>query len=226
MTRVAMLSRLAERFGPDLFITTRTDMFEEFPKIPRLNREVIITEKIDGTNAQILIRDPSEGYSEAEIAGDRIAMATLDGKIYDIFAGSRNRFLRRGDDNFGFAYWVEQNAAELVKLGPGRHYGEWWGKGIQRGYGLTGKRFSLFNTYRWADDAVRPACCHVVPVLAQGLGADQLAMLALNKLRNTGSLAAPGFMKPEGIIVFHTAANSCFKATLDKDEEPKSKRAA
>ncbi|MES2133853.1 MAG: RNA ligase family protein [Bacteroidota bacterium] len=31
--------------------------FLEFPKMPRLSREVIITEKIDGTNAQLLITE-------------------------------------------------------------------------------------------------------------------------------------------------------------------------
>jgi len=32
-------------------------IFQEFPKIPRLNREMIVTEKIDGTNGQIIITD-------------------------------------------------------------------------------------------------------------------------------------------------------------------------
>ena len=31
--------------------------FEEFPKMPRLTREMIITEKIDGTNASIFIQN-------------------------------------------------------------------------------------------------------------------------------------------------------------------------
>jgi hypothetical protein len=50
---------------------------------------------------------------------------------------------------------------------------------------------------------------------------DEIAA-AVDRLREGGSLAALGFMKPEGIIVFHTAANSGFKVTLEKDEEPKS----
>ena len=44
------------------------------------------------------------------------------------------------------------------------------------------------------------------------------AMLALSF-----SLAAPGFMRPEGIVVFHVAANTAFKQTLEKDGEPKSR---
>jgi len=31
--------------------------FQEFPKMARLSREVIITEKIDGTNIQVFISD-------------------------------------------------------------------------------------------------------------------------------------------------------------------------
>ena len=29
--------------------------FEEFPKVPRLSRGCVITEKIDGTNAQVMV---------------------------------------------------------------------------------------------------------------------------------------------------------------------------
>jgi hypothetical protein len=42
-------------------------------------------------------------------------------------------------------------------------------------------------------------------------------------LRRNGSEAAPGFDKPEGIVVFHTAANVAFKQTLEDDDVPKSK---
>ena len=40
-------------------------------------------------------------------------------------------------------------------------------------------------------------------------------------LRERGSYAAPGFMKPEGVVVFHTAGNVGFKKTIEKDELPK-----
>ncbi len=64
-----------------------------------------------------------------------------------MFIGSRTRWITAQDDNHGFARWVEGNKQELLKLGAGRHFGEWWGSGIQRGYGLQKgeKRFSLFN---------------------------------------------------------------------------------
>jgi hypothetical protein len=45
---------------------------------------------------------------------------------------------------------------------------------------------------------------------------------ALQNLRRCGSVAAPGFMDPEGIVIYHTAANFCFKVTLANDESPKS----
>jgi hypothetical protein len=178
--------------------------FKEFPKIARLNREVIVTEKIDGTNAAVVISE--------------------DGGT--IGAQSRSRIITVDDDNFGFAKWVSANRDELLaKLGPGHHFGEWWGSGIQRGYGLTEKRFSLFNVSRWADPAVRPSCCHVVPVLATG-NAFEPVLAGLTWLRESGSQAAPGFMKPEGVVAFHTQGNLLFKVTLEKDEEWKGKSKA
>lgn len=174
-----------------------TQEFLPFQKIPRLSRECVVTEKIDGTNGVILITEAAE-----------------------IRAGSRTRWITPQDDNYGFAKWVEGNRSDLLRLGPGLHYGEWWGQGIQRNYSLCEKRFSLFNVSRWADDTVRPACCHVVPVLARDLfDAPALGLKALKQLRDEGSVAAPGFMNPEGIIIFHTAANLLFKKTIEKDEE-------
>lgn len=175
--------------------------FREFPKMARLNREVVITEKINGTNAQVAIAD------------DGVTM----------FVGSRTRWITPEDDNFGFARWAYANKEELLKLGPGRHFGEWWGNGIQCGYGLPqgDKRFSLFNVARWGDDAVRPACCGVVPVLYRGPFTTAAVEAALETLRKEGSKAVP-FMNPEGIVVYHTAANMGFKVTLEDDGIPKS----
>lgn len=190
--------------------------FQDFPKMARLSREVIVTEKIDGTNAQVFI-----------------------GKDGSIRAGSRTRWITPENDNFGFAAWVEANREELLKLGPGRHFGEWWGQGIQRRYGLEERRFSLFNTQRWAlhgteprtyptadprvirTQDVLPACCGLVPVLYVGPFCTLEVETCLNGLREFGSKAAPGFMKPEGVVVFHTAGNVGFKKTLEKDELPK-----
>lgn len=196
-------------------------LFQDFPKMARFARECIITEKIDGTNAQIFI--------------------TEDGGF---FTGSRTRWITPQDDNFGFSAWAHDRKEELMLLGPGRHFGEWWGSGIQRGYGLTNgeKRFSLFNVARWclagetpqrivtADQRVEkyqdtlPSCCGLVPVLACG-NFDTITYMAdecLMQLKDFGSFAAAGFMKPEGIVIFHAAGNVGFKRTLEKDNQPKS----
>jgi len=171
--------------------------FVAFPKMARYARSVIVTEKIDGTNAQIYINDDGE-----------------------ILAGSRTRWIVPGDDNFGFAAWVKAHEDELRGLGPGHHFGEWWGSGIQRRYGLAERRFSLFNAIRWTATAP-PACCNIVPILAQGtLGSFTLEPI-IEQLRQVGSIAAPGFMRPEGVVVFHTAANVGFKLTLENDDVPK-----
>jgi hypothetical protein len=65
---------------------------------------------------------------------------------------------------------------------------------------------------------VRPACCHVVPTLARGEFNTEEGLKVLESLRETGSVAAPGYMKPEGIIIYHTAGNYLFKKTFEKDE--------
>ncbi len=36
-------------------------------------------------------------------------------------------------------------------------------------------------------------------------------------------MAAPGFMKPEGVVAYHAQGNVLMKATLEKDEEYKGK---
>ncbi|HWU33289.1 MAG TPA: hypothetical protein VN108_10460, partial [Marmoricola sp.] len=91
-------------------------------------------------------------------------------------------------------------------------------------YGLTGtdKRFSLFNTTRWqeTDLSVVPGL-GVVPVLAAENFSTEAVGTALERLRSLGSVAAPGFMDPEGIVVFLSAARSMFKVTLKGDELPK-----
>jgi hypothetical protein len=193
--------------------------FTKFPKIPRMNRQVVITEKIDGTNAQVFI-DYSQAWKQINNPIDPIAVVGEFG----IWAGSRKRWIKPGDDNFGFAQWVKENAESLIDLGPGVHYGEWWGWKIQRGYNMPkGSRFfSLFNSGRWGNSDLRPDVCDCVPVLYEGdFNTEQINVIA-EVLRETGSFAAPGFMKPEGIVVFHKQANLLFKVTLEGDEYPKS----
>lgn len=221
--------------------------FIPFPKIPRLSRECVITEMIDGVNASVWIEPwgfennerKSSAYWHPRHVED-VACVKLNDLDFTIRAASRSRFITPDNDNFGFAAWVRDNAEELVKLGPGVHYGEWWGQGIQRGYGLDERRFSLFNTGRWIDthdemgpeinaliDEFKleraPACCHVVPVLWRGpfgemhLNWDGERYGIMPELKRTGSHAAPGFMNPEGITIYHTAAQQYFKKTFEND---------
>jgi hypothetical protein len=219
-----------------------TPTFEPFPKMARLFRECIITEKIDGTNATVAIIN-TDGRPVP-----RAIHQWEDGNgCFTLMAGSRTRWITPEADNFGFAAWVRDNTQELINLGPGLHRGEWWGSGIQRNYGLDHRRFSLFNAIRWCehdqepgiasvswDDKQRcmvekmqeraPSCCHVVPVLYRGDFLTESAASELVSLSALGSAAAPGFMRPEGIVTYHIAANVGFKTTIDNDHEPKGKR--
>jgi len=178
------------------------DDFIEFEKIARLSRNCTITEKIDGTNACIYISE--------------------SGKF---LTGSRTRWITPEDDNYGFSRWAHEHKDELMEMGQGRHFGEWWGSGCQRGYGLINgeKRFSLFNTGRWNTDNPPPPCCYIVPVLFTGIFSSTAVDDAIWTLKKNGSVASPGFMRPEGVIVYQTAGRCYFKKTIEKDEEYKGK---
>lgn len=172
--------------------------FKSFRKIPRLYRECIITEKIDGTNAQVVI--PEIPYEAIKV-------------------GSRNRWITPGKktDNYDFASFVYNNEEAIRKLGPGTHFGEWWGAGIARKYGLTERRWSLFNwTNRPLPDGL-PSNITVVPVLYTGMFSTTIVTLELDKLVASGSIAAPGFMNPEGVVVNHLASGTLYKITTDGD---------
>jgi len=203
--------------------------FVEFSKIKRLSRECIITEKIDGTNAQIFIPsiDSVTDYENWKQWGGETPF----------LVGSRTRWITPDNDNYGFARWCYENAEELLILGPGRHYGEWWGSGINRGYGLPKgeKRWSLFNTVRWClystepqqiqtgdprqvkMQDILPACCSLVPVLYRGIFNSEAVEDCLTTLFRSGSQVVPDYMNPEGVIIYHIAGNVAFKKTLGND---------
>lgn len=216
--------------------------FQEFPKIARLEKDCVVTEKLDGTNAQIQI-NTLDSFREEQLSKNTPEQRIVDlweselfknGSILSdvkitkmsgyqivpqiIRAGSRNRYLTKEQDNYGFYSWVEQNKDELVKLGPGRHYGEWWGLGIQRGYDLFERRFSLFNAGKWTAETL-PKCCHVVPILYEGTFNTVDIYDVLDELKEKGSKAAPGYMNPEGIIIYHTAARTFFKKTYEDNHK-------
>ena len=189
--------------------------FQAWGKTPRLNRQMVVTEKLDGTNAAVVIADRNKEHSLG-------AIAVTDG--YAVFAQSRKRFVTPQSDNFGFARWVSENAPGLVEaLGPGTHFGEWWGQGIQRGYGLKEKRFSLFNTNRWEYNDPRHEGVPglgTVPVLFTGLF-DSSIINDIVTYELQESYAAPGFNNPEGVVVWHDAARQSFKVLKENDDIPK-----
>jgi hypothetical protein len=115
-------------------INTRTK-FIGFPKMSRdIIGDVIITEKLDGTNACVIIEN-------GEIVGVQ----------------SRKRMINVDDDNYGFASYISQNEELILKLGDGYHYGEWCGLGIQKNpHNLDAKYFYLFDTRRWNTDNEPP----------------------------------------------------------------------
>jgi hypothetical protein len=207
--------------------------FQPFPKIPRYRREIAVSEKLDGTNAAVVWVPMSD-----EHAGDPNIISTRSIKdrhgtdlgVYAILAQSRGRFItpshiKPKNDNYGFAQWVSDHVDELANLGPGYHYGEWWGYGIQRGYGMAEKHFSLFNVSRWGDGKQeRPACCDVVPLIGY-FQPDQIGT-QVERMRTLGSLASPGYMRPEGLILWHSQSKNYFKILLEGDDVPKSLHAA
>lgn len=171
-------------------------VFKSWGKIPRYTGTINVTEKIDGTNAQIHI--------------------TSDGKV---FTGSRNRWCTPDNDNYGFSTWVHDNIEEIKKLGVGRFYGEWWGEGIGRGYGIRGKCFTLFSGQKIAklpDMMIQNN--PFVPVIYRGKCPTGTIERVMQELWDKGSSVSPGFMRPEGIIIYHEDSRALYKKTFEKDE--------
>ena len=164
--------------------------FKEWPKISRENPfKVTITEKLDGTNACIII-------AEGKIVG----------------AQSRKRLITIDNDNYGFAAWVQSNNDDILSLGDGYHYGEWAGLGIQKNpHNLDKKKFFLFNTFRWNDNCPeRPECCEVVPILFEGemdAGTVPELLMALEGGEDEN-------YTPEGLIVYYHALRAYTKHTI------------
>lgn len=164
--------------------------FKPWPKITRDNPfKATITEKIDGTNACVIIKD-------GEVVGVQ----------------SRKRFITPENDNFGFATWVEENKEELSSMGDGYHYGEWAGPGIQKNpHNLKEKTFFLFNTSRWGGhNPNTPSCCSVVPVLFRGYLEPDTIEYYLGHLE---AIALPE-ETPEGIVVYYPTFGQYTKHTI------------
>lgn len=182
--------------------------FAKWPSIQRLSSETcFVTEKIDGTNGVIYVPESPEE---------------------PVLAGSRERWLTHADgeppttqtDNFGFGVWVHERSEALRQLGPGRHYGEFHGIGIQRNYGLPDRRWASFEYWR-TDLDILGVC--VVPVLYEGSPDTLLQMRPpwdywVEQLKESGSRLYPGFTDPEGVVItFKNMNKAKFKRLCKND---------
>lgn len=214
--------------------------FREWPKTARLNRDMIVTEKVDGTNAAVRVIPAAGllGLPEVIHPGaqyeQHIAVEDANGRLMLVGAQSRKKLITPGKqtDNYGFAQFVFDNAQAFADtLGEGIHFGEWYGPGVQKNpwpQGFEGKRFMLFNVTRWGAPETRELLkgrfngqVEVATVLYEGPFDVDFVNDIVYGLKTHGSKHVPGFTKPEGVIVFNTAAGINFKVTCERDEAPK-----
>lgn len=190
--------------------------FKSWGSTTRENKNKTITEKIDGTNACLVIKDG------------------------EVKAQSRKRMITPDDDNYGFAKWAYDNAGALMDtLGFGYHYGEWYGEGIQKNpLGVEGKRFALFNATKYTEgngfDLSRVDGLETVPLLHHGqcdLWTIPNIMQDLDvygskvKGAKTRAISVPGldeilFNKAadaEGIIIWNNETRTRTKMLLEND---------
>ena len=188
--------------------------FVKWPKIGRMNKLMTVTEKIDGENAAVRFI-PAEIPGPIPDAAISLIVSTDHDPVW-VAVQSRSRFIKPSDDMNGLASWVYDNSIGLYNvLGLGTHFGEWWGKGIHRGYGLNERRFSLFNTKRWNEDGTNVPGLYSVPVLIESQFNPNTVGACLGQLEVFGSVAAPGFMQPEGVVVFHHGIGEYLKVPID-----------
>lgn len=209
---------------------TELHVFQDYGKIPRwANEHVWVSEKIDGSNSAVVIERQEEQRETDAV----VRYVYVDDVAYVVRAQSRKRFLLPGKqtDNFGFAQYVFDNAEALVKtLGVGRHYGEYWGSGIQRGYGMVnGERwFSLFPTSRVSrsfqnyHDILTVPQLNIVPELYSGPWSGNVIEDCLDVLRDHGTFASNGAGQAEGVVVTFKLSGARYKAFVNDDGVPKS----
>lgn len=206
--------------------------FEKYGDTQRLNRTTWVTEKINGTNAGIIIRPWDGTPSPDDGSQTSYVVYTTDHGPVEIAFQSRNRIITPQSDNAGFARWGLTNIYTLAdSLGLGRHFGEWWGPGIQGNpYKTAGKKFSLFNAQHWnenfadVEEELSPIGVDVVPVLGVGTDFVQTVAKAEALLREHGTFltewhrAGVPWIPAEGYVVFHSATRTRFKVLLENDE--------
>ena len=163
----------------------------QFKRLRRsaLFRDVTISEKIDGTNAQVFV--------VAEDRGRRQPGRGLGGSLRK----RTTSVSRRGSPIMLTS--CASSAQDVISA-------EWYGRGIQRRYGLQDRRFALFNSCTDGPRSARRAAA-IVPVLTtRTMGADVVSE-CLETLRSGGSLARSGFHAPGGIVIYHHASGGMFR---------------
>jgi len=185
-------------------VSRGVEEFVPYGKLPRIHKSrMVITEKIDGTNACVVIRG---------------------GEV--VLVQSRKRAITPEADNFGFAAWVRDNSRLLIEaLGEGRHYGEWAGPGIQKNpHDIMEKRFFLFNTHQFPRDRmynIQTVICptvslDVVPTIVNHRTFNlSVIQEAMDELMDNGTQVrgAGGGGKAEGVVV--SCFGQKFKCTVD-----------
>lgn len=170
-----------KQFIPGQVVDLSFDLTQhrKYPKIHRAeNINCILSEKLDGTNGVIYIGEDRK----------------------TIKAGSRNQWITSQKDNFGFAKFVYDNRQDLLKMGPGYHYGEWVGPGINRNYDLQERKFYLFPS---GKIEARPECCHSIPIEATCTFESLFVVTDFIRqdLVERGSFLNPAY-QAEGIVIY------------------------
>ena len=148
-------------------------MFEHWPSIESFHR----------------VRTDVASY--LEVVGIRVAPITYRGKVKlhgtnsgivirpdgKVLAQSRSRLISSAEDNMGFATWLEAHADTFSRLNrdvPIIIYGEWCGKGIQKGVAISNIDkviFAVFAVQFGASDD-NASCIHIEPTLIEQFFAD------------------------------------------------------
>lgn len=188
--------------------------FKEWPKIPRGGKgeTITITEKIDGTNACVIVQETSIGPI---VVGCQSRTKLLSYREIEQYEDAINvTGWRDLGENYGFSAWVKANAEELSKLGEGYHYGEWAGEGIQKNHhNIEGKKLFLFNSERWRDGRQeRPAGVECVPVLYEGEKGDHTIDNVMDDLWHHAK--HEGY-HPEGIVIWYHKTRRYEKVTFE-----------
>lgn len=178
--------------------------FKAYPKTQRLSNEIVtIAEKIDGTNGVLHV----DHQSRTVLAGSRSKWLINDGS--------------RSWDNHGFGAWVKENEEKLLNLPEGLHYGEWYGKGINRNYGMKDRKLMLFNRSRYQnilEEGDFPTELELETVISL-VSVSELPEEALRikaRVDKEGSYHVPGFMKTEGVIFRFQLSAKVYKEVWDK----------